>query len=294
MNIRHILVATDFSPASTPAVVTASRLARTFGARVTLAHVFDPMPLSPAVTYPTQIWTGADFALQLEAETAKLLDETRNEHFAGVEVEVRALRHTSASTALCDLAEEQPQSIDLIVVGTHSRTGVKRLLLGSVAEQVIRHARVPVLAVRPGDGQGLPQNIFVTTDFSPAADSALEDAAELARRFGAKVTLGHVYEAVSGIAAGIPAYRSFDELDPELRAALQKLARERLGPDAAIELAVGVSAAEVLLERIEAGGYDLVVVATHGRTGLSRLLIGSVAERITRHAPCSVWASRRR
>lgn len=293
MNIRHILVATDFSDTSESALVAARRFARAFEARVTIAHVFDPMPLGPAVSYPTQIWTGANFAGQLEQETRKLLDESRDRWFADVEAETLAIRHTSASTALCDVADDR--AADLIIMGTHGRTGMTRLLLGSVAEQVVRHAHVPVLAVRKTDAiEELPKRIIVTTDFSPAAEPAVDDAAAIARRFGASVTLAHVYEAVSGIAAGVPAFRSFDEVDPELRAALSTIARERLGEDASIDLSVGVSPADVLLDRIAAGHFDLVVIATHGRTGLSRLLIGSVAERITRHAPCAVWTSRRR
>lgn len=293
MNIRHILVATDFSEASEAALIAARRYARAFEARVTVANVFDPMPLSPAVSYPTQIWTGANFGAQIEQETRKLLDEARTKWFVDVDVEALPIRHTSASTALCDAADDR--EADLIIVGTHGRTGMTRLLLGSVAEQVVRHAHVPVLAMRKTEGlEEQPKRILVTTDFSPSSEPALDDAAAIARRFGAHVTLAHVYEAVSGIAAGIPAYRSFDEVDPELQSALQTLARQRLGEGAGIDLSVGVSPADVLLERIEEGHYDLVVIATHGRTGLSRLLIGSVAERITRHAPCAVWTSRRR
>ena len=144
---QHILVATDLSPASLLAIDAAATLARAFSARVTLAHVFDPTPLTPTAT--SQLTTAEQFEVaqgyerQLQAE----LERIRDAQLAGVpQVEVRLLRGRSAADTLCVHAEQA--NVDLIVVATHGRTGLARMLIGSVAERVVRHAHCPVLSLR--------------------------------------------------------------------------------------------------------------------------------------------------
>lgn len=292
-DVKHILVATDFSRTSERAVQVAARLARHHRARVTLLHAFDAMPLSPLVSYPTALWTGTDFATVARQESDKLLVETRQAHLEDVpDVELVAVAHNSASVAITDHAREV--GAELIILGTHGRTGLANLLLGSVAAQVLRHASCSVLAVRPTIvAAEFPKRILVTTDFSPAATAALEAAAHLARRFdGASLTLVHVYETMSKPFTDHPAYRAYADVDSELRAALSKLGNEHLTADVSTELLVGESAANAIVEYAKNNQFDLITVATHGRTGLSRLLLGSVAEKVTRLAACPVWCAR--
>jgi universal stress protein A len=137
--------------------------------------------------------------------------------------------------------------------------------------------------------------ILVPTDFSPASRAALKAACELARGAGAEVTLLHVY------APPVLAYPEFGGLATVdagllryLDGALGEVRREaelRLGRGVAAKLLPGGAAAEISREA-EEGGYDLVVVGSHGRTGLSRLILGSVAERTIQSAPCSVLVIR--
>jgi nucleotide-binding universal stress UspA family protein len=102
------------------------------------------------------------------------------------------------------------ESIDLIVVGTHGRAGIRKLVLGSVAEEIFRHASCPVLTVGPCAPQEssvntAPQHVLVATDFSEAANDALPFALTAAKNEHAKLTLLHVIEQISGEAAGDPA-----------------------------------------------------------------------------------------
>lgn len=142
----HILVPTDFSQASELAVDAAAVLARRLGVKLTLVHVHDPSALRPA----TMGWTkSVEDGIETEVERAiessfrKLVDE----RLEGVEVADTVVLHdSSAAHAICSYAEKL--GVDLIVIGTHGRTGLKHLLIGSVAERVVRHATCPVLTLR--------------------------------------------------------------------------------------------------------------------------------------------------
>lgn len=146
---KHIVVATDFSPASEPALDAAAALAREIGAKVSLIHVFDPMPLVPPAAIPRPERMEGAIEEEMREKIVELLEEMKAERLEGLECEVAAVNHDSAALGLCEWAEEH--GADLVVVGTHGRTGLRRLLIGSVAERVVRHCHCPVLAVPPGD-----------------------------------------------------------------------------------------------------------------------------------------------
>jgi nucleotide-binding universal stress UspA family protein len=274
IRIEHVLVATDFSGAADVAAAAGARLARLTGARVTLVHAYDPLPLS----YPAQLFADRSFAAALVHECQRNLEEARARLFAEVEdVDVAAIAGASASLAICDAAAAR--GADLVVVGTHGRTGSERLFMGSVAEQVIRHATCSVLSVHATlDAAAFPRRILVTTDHSTLAAEAFAPARAIARATGASLTLAHV--DVNGAA------------DEEH---LLRIYREHLGDEPrTMLLTPGESVAEVLVEHAERDGYDLIAIATHGRTGLSRWLTGSVAEKVARHARGAVLSVRAR
>jgi nucleotide-binding universal stress UspA family protein len=146
LGTQHILVATDFSPASTLALDAGAMLARQFGARIHLVHVFDSTPMAP-------IATRGSGAGQLEVEQQVVeriqdeLERLRTEKLSDIErVTPVVLQNSSAADAVCGYAAKNP--IDLIVVSTHGRTGLAHFLIGSVAEKIVRHAPCPVLTLR--------------------------------------------------------------------------------------------------------------------------------------------------
>ena len=199
-----------------------------------------------------------------------------------------------------DVREGNPQEVilqsageleaDLIVMGTHGRSGLDRLVVGSVAEAVIRHAPVPVLALRSPDfdieGDGL-KVLLHPTDFSESANEALEVACTLAQEIGARVVLVHV--ALGAVVAGgsfaIPTdLRMFREpLDELKRRADDKGLKEPVEA----QLRQGEIAAEILAVAEETE-TDLIVMGTHGRTALGRFFMGSVAEEVLREAEIPV------
>jgi nucleotide-binding universal stress UspA family protein len=145
---RNLLVSTDFSPASMLALDAAAMLAKSFGAKVTIAHVFDPAPLAPVATRTAlsgaeQLAMEQEYERHLHAELEKL----RTSKLADIpDVKVALVLGSNAADALCHYAEKE--NVDLIVIATHGRTGLSRMLIGSVAERVVRHAPCPVLTLR--------------------------------------------------------------------------------------------------------------------------------------------------
>jgi universal stress protein A len=146
------------------------------------------------------------------------------------------------------------------------------------------------------------QKILAPTDFSPASTLALEAAAILANQFGASIALLYVYDptllsplyAVPGAGAILEATPRAPEFEETVQREMQRLRDERLAGIANVEFAVKqhTSAAEGICEAAITLGADLIVLSTHGRTGLAHMLIGSVAERVVRHAPCPVLTLR--
>ncbi len=287
MTIHKILCPVDFSESSGAALGLAVRLAKDAGATVTLAHVVQPSyVLAPDAGYVLR--SIQDVASQ-EADTGLAACKADGERIApGVPIEVVRLDGTPWDS-LCRQAREG--AFDLIVMGTHGRTGLAHALVGSVAERVVRHAPCPVLVTRAAAAAGPPfRQILCAVDFSEPSREALRFAAELAKQGGATLTVMHVY------AKHAPADdRAVEEKVDQLRPALtewQETARALGAPRVEVAWEEG-RAWQAIVRRAAEQHHDLVVVGTHGRTGLEHVFLGSVAERVLRHAPCSVLAVRK-
>jgi nucleotide-binding universal stress UspA family protein len=144
----HLLVATDLSPASLPALSRAAALARLFQAPVHLLYSYDPALLSPFFLMPggPTLFPAQDRLDAFEKSIREQLQKLQEQHLTGLDVRLHLRQDLSPADAICTLARELPAS--LILVGTHGRTGLARAFTGSVAERVVRHAPCPVLTVR--------------------------------------------------------------------------------------------------------------------------------------------------
>lgn len=189
-------------------------------------------------------------------------------------------------------AARQP-GIDLIAMATHGRTGVTRILFGSVTEEVLRHAPVPLLIGRPGGRKAEWKRILVALDGSEDAEAVLPDASRLARTLGAKLDLAQSVFVPALPMAGmgeLPVYMTPPDPRPYLDRTCARVA-ETFGVEAQAVALGGPPAAELVRHAAEVGA-DLICLTTHGRTGVSRMLLGSVAEQIVRSAPCAVLVRR--
>lgn len=185
-------------------------------------------------------------------------------------------------------------------MGTHGRRGVKRVLFGSVAEEVLRSAPCPVLTARTGeDGEQAPEpasigRLVAPIDFSDASRSALRYTARLATVYDAPITLVHVVELPK-----IPTVYEveFSDLSPEeiedrVRTELEKWGRSVSAEGTDLSYAVESGDPGPTLLDLASTPTDLLVMATHGLSGLKRTVLGSVAEGVLRRAPGPVITGR--
>lgn len=143
---QSILVATDFSAAARHGLIKAAELARATGAKVTVCHVLDPSPLAPRATRGSAS-EQLDMEQDVEKAIHEALTEVVNEYFPDIEhTKTTLIISPNAADGICHYAGKE--DTDLIVLSTHGRTGLAHLLIGSVAEKVVRHAPCPVLTVR--------------------------------------------------------------------------------------------------------------------------------------------------
>ncbi len=296
--IQKILVTTDFSTQSLPAVRYALALGRRTGAAVTLLHVVE--------TASSMSGLEAVLLARTDAEVAELA-RTKLEALARREAKgagkITAVVRTGKPFHEISLTAGE-RAADLIVIATHGHTGLKRVWLGSTAERVVRHAPCPVLTVptrdlpkRPGPASpfGL-KKILVPIDFSNLSQDALPYAALLAKQFGAEVVLLHVVQLfpIDRLLGGEMISQT---IVPAIKEAEIDLARMAADLSAATGGKVsGVvregTPHEVVSKTARSQSADLIVLTTHGYTGLKHVWLGSTAERVVRHASCPVLAVR--
>ncbi len=293
MEIRRIAVGVDFSEQSERAAQEALAIARHTGAEITLVHVGavlrDLGPIAPA---SVRQW---ERLLQERAAEDKSRMDELVARLSGKGPEVSQLILDEGPAEGVVKAAEQIDA-DLVIVGTHGHTGFKRFFLGSVAERVVRLAHRNVLVVRDGDGakaEGGFKNILVPTDFSPHAEAALRQALALVEP-GGSIELVHFWSLpiVPGGGFGESAMVSLpDDHRSGADEAGQRLADKYRNDRCTLHYeSVEAGAAHGIIDRANAvePSYDAIIMGSHGRRGFRRFLLGSVAERAVRHAPCSV------
>lgn len=288
MQIKTILVPTDFSEHAETAIETAEVLAKPLGAKIHLLHVLH-LPVQ-AVT-PEMAVVPVGFWQDLRAHAERKLDASRKA------IEKQGLVCTTEILedipGFAIAAAAKRVNADLIVMGSRGLTGLKHALLGSVAERTVRTAPCPVLTVkRDGGGRLQLRTILVPMDFSPASHRALEFAKELARSAGpAHLVLVHAYYVPVEleqflIQQGDPV---LERLSESVTKDLEKILTGLQDAGISSEYLANRGAPErMIVELAKQKHADLIVMGTHGRRGLSHLLLGSVAERVVRTAECPV------
>jgi len=287
-NLQRLCAGTNFSPEAELAVRSAATIARATGAPLDLIHVVHRPHLYERVL---QRHAGSDDEL-----TARAAEHLR-QWTAGLNLPGVTLGHSvRVGTPFGELiAGCHELGGGLLVIGTRKRSSLTDLLLGSTAERVLRKANMPVLLAR----RTLPEQptcILAPTDFSEASRPALEEALALARRWSARLVLLHVIEPIvqayawaTDLAGGEIYVIEPAELQPEWDALIGGLNLTGVRWEQQTikgEVATTVAAAARSL------AADLIVIGTHGRTGLTHALLGSVAEGVARAADTSVLTVR--
>jgi nucleotide-binding universal stress UspA family protein len=261
--IDRILVGTDGSELADRAARAALRLAEVCEARVRFLHAIEQLSmLGPAPEMePRLVQAREDAGEQILAENRRWAEER--------EVPVdQVLRDGSAGELL--LEEATTWQADLVAAGSRGRSGLQRAVLGSVADALVRKSPVPVLTVRESSVEvtGPIDRILIASDGSELALSAAPVALELARCSGAAVDLLHAL-------AGPDAASAEEALDP-----LAERCREAgVGFE---RFVLDERPHRAIVDHAEERGIDLVVMATHGRGGLERFLVGSITDKVVR------------
>ncbi len=295
LGLKTILVPIDFSSGSLHSIQWAKFIARQTKASIHFVNVHDfgyPVPMAltpPVIGSEAEIKDHLHRDLQAVAISQNVLDAN---------FQIRVGR---AFDQICQVASEI--QADLIVLSTHGQTGWERALLGSTAERVIRHAPCPVLVARKSRSKRKAEfkleKIVVPVDFSTCAARGLEYAVGLARLFGAELILLNVVQLHHDLPPVVVYTHS--ELSRWAREVAQAHMADLLSAtdfgevkyEAAIKMG---SPAQKICRYAQQTGADLIVTATHGRTGLRHVLMGSTAEQIVRYArsPVLVVPSRER
>lgn len=286
-----ILCPIDFSSASTHALEAALSLAKQVSAELVVAHVW----YLPAAYFGELGWPIGPADHRLADAEALLQQEVTKIAAQGFDRVSSVLLTGVPGEAIVDAAITDP-SIEFIVIGTHGRTGFSRVMLGSVAEQTTRHAPCSVLAIHPTDPVPTFRKILCPVDFSEFAQAAVDLAVRLAQPGGEGLSLLHVLELPVRYSGEPMAAGFIGDLDRHAATLLDAEAtaiRKRTDVRVNTHTRIG-SPAKQTLSLIDATEppYDVVIVGSHGRTGIKRLLLGSVAEKIVRHATCPVLVAR--
>lgn len=299
VRFKKLLVTTDFSETSMTGVRYARSFADHFDADLALVHVVEPLPPVSEMHNVLLIQSDADMRKLAERQVAQLAKKLSGKNLAVTGL----VRSGKPFHEIATLAGNR--EADVIVIGTHGHTGWQRVLLGSTAERVVRHAPCPVLTVPFAAGKGrkrtvpgLPlKKILVPIDLSETSAQALPYASALARQFDAKIILLYVIEpvAISPVFWDLlPLPENTDQTaELAVKAQLDQLGREVFAAEvpARTLVANGVPHEEIT-KAAKSLGADLIILSTHGHTGLKHVLLGSTAERVVRHATCPVLVVR--
>jgi nucleotide-binding universal stress UspA family protein len=303
IRIRSVLVPLDGSPFAEQALPWAAAIAGAARARLRLTLVHQspsPPPLDEATG---RLYTRIELSLRkVQREyLAKVADQVRREH--GVQVAKVTLQGTPAPALARYVGEMDPE---IVVMTTHGAGGIRRAWLGSVADQLVRSLEIPMLVIRPREVDQVPagvaalQEILVALDGSRRAEAALAPAATLALLLRAKLALVRVVQPVVPFTDPVrPFPLGFDE---ELTRLSRAEAQDYLddvaeslnaaGVPASAAAVVASSAFEAIQDAARAPGTGMIALATRGRGGLPRMVLGSVADKLVRGGELPVLVTR--
>jgi nucleotide-binding universal stress UspA family protein len=280
MKFNRILCPIDHSQFSDAVNETASVLAAANGAEIVYLHV-----VIPDTPYGSYAYTNIDEQTALEQE--------RLEQFRPTVEGIKCSHAIDFGTPVSTIVEyARDHQIDLIVLGSHGRTGLLRVLLGSAAEAVVRHADCPVLVVKAHGELKLRSQgpVLCAIDVNEFDQSLVDLAAGLAKQLNAELNLLHITAIPDPENAVWPSYRDLPQALIQDEELLTTIAPSMEGVEVVRHHQSG-SPAEKILAVVDEIQPRLLVIGTHGRKGLARLL-GSVASKVLRQATCPTLVHR--
>jgi len=288
--LKRIIVGHDLGVGGEVALRSAVVLANRYDAALRLVHVVEPLDAYQRISHPlTSPFTLEEIAQKTGARLQAL---AVSPELARLQVEYE-VRKGKPFVEL--IIAGRAWLADLIVVGGASRT--EEPFLGSTSERILRKALVPVMvAKKPLSSEA--KTLLVPTDFSSCARKAAEEALMLAKNFSARVIFFHALDLAPSytvayahdLGVSVPiSPPSPEEIEPEWEAFLSGLPLEKVDWEKCTEEG---EAATAIVHQAEHMQADMIVIGTHGRSGLPHILLGSVAEKVVRTASCPVLTIR--
>jgi nucleotide-binding universal stress UspA family protein len=305
IEIRRILCPVDMSDYSRRALDYGVAIARWYGSSITALHVFSPIPMAPFAPGPVAL----EPTVPTAADRDQLLAQTRafaeREAATGVAIDAILREGDAAAEILACASSLKP---DLLVMGTHGRSGFERLVLGSVTEKVLRKASAPVLTVPRALPDAVPiqfglfREILCPVDFSNSSMQALQYAMSIAQEADARLAVLHVVAHEIENAADVGDFGAVENLSiAEFRKQRDDTLRRRLAdaiPDTVAEycrierlLIHGKPWREILRTAADRQS-DLIVMGIQGRGAADLMFFGSTTQHVVRQAACAVLTLR--
>ena len=280
--LQKLLVCMDDSAESAGAFTAGLTLARSCRSKLFLLQVVEIIPgyeLYAPDMMPPSPQPDLEFLKLREEAVRKRLEKWQTEAAnQGIDLEIRVRSDTAADTGILEEAEEiQPQ---LIIMGRHGRTGLDRMVMGSVTAKIISHSHFNVVVV-PRQAVLDFKRLLIASDGSPFSAAAWEEALSITRIVGSSLVAVSVARDDSALS------RTEETLEQMEKAAAQ----------AGVPLETQVLRGrpfEAILNAASMKEVNLIILGSHGRTGLKRLLLGSVAERVIGLTPCPVLVVKKR
>jgi nucleotide-binding universal stress UspA family protein len=290
-----VLAAIDFGESSLEALRQGRALAHAVGAKLAGCHVLPAMPEISALFPDRNSALSAELTADEETARRAVIEHARDK--LGLELTEVFVERGAPYAEIVRRAETW--DADYVVLGSHGRSGLARVVLGSVAERVARHAHCSVLVARPAPKSGV---VLVATDLSEASLPAIREGGAAAKRRGARLVVASAIEWGDPVSASVSSLMGAAPVlpPPEVQQAMRDALRATLeqamagaGVQGEARVLEGSPASEIVRAADELGA-ELVVIGARGKTGLLRLALGGVAERVVRSASSSVLAVRHR
>ena len=269
--MERLLVATDGSEASRNAVAVGLELAKVCSSKlevIAVAVVLTNLEYDGALP-----WVIDDAEKEMQKKLEAVKDMVKEE---GIDCEIIVHRGEDPYVEIVD--EAVKNKTDMIIIGTHGRTGVKRFVMGSVARNVIGHAPCKVLVIPPGAKIGY-STILVATDGSTHSDAAVSEAVTIAKRCGSSLIIVSVASSNDEIATA----------EENVKRALEAADKEGVKKEGIV---LRGKADQAIVEAAGQKEAGLIVMGRHGKTGLMSLVMGSVTEHVLNHGNTAVLVAK--
>jgi nucleotide-binding universal stress UspA family protein len=290
IRINKIVVPCDFSELSKNALNLALFLTESFSAKLTVVHariLYEDNPNMIA----GEIKSLKEYEKQMDDMILEQMKEHTDKHKHKLSIKHELIRGYSVAPSLLNYLNAN--NFDLIILGTHGHTSIEHFLLGSVAEKVIKYAPCPVITLRPNVKlMTAPKRILIPFDFSEYAKKSFQYAVNLAKKFQAELDLLYVVDLDVHPALYAWGMKSVLQIIPDIEKKAKNDFKKIIKQENTAGLKINTFFREgkphrEIVKFANEKKHDLIIMATHALSGIDRLLLGSVTEKVIRSAPCA-------